>query len=255
MEDNRYSKQTAAELIDQIGQFEDDPSDLLHNILSIQCYLGRADGGAVLTVNKEENVDVLAIYPRIARGGAGPVWLGQAVGFVPEAVSGDDILVKEIARAESGGPAGHILFFPLKLSFLLGAVAAFLIEGASDKDIESSKQEIMLLMSLLDLSESQPARKQQMQATVQMHRAMETLSVINRQEKFAGGAMAFCNEVASQWNCERVSLGFVNGRYVEIKAISHTEEFSRKMKLYAAGELYRLGKTVDGKGCGACRDE
>ena len=43
--------------------------------------------------------------------------------------------------------------------------------------------------------------------------------------------MAFCNEIAAQWQCERVSLGFLKGRYVQLKAMSHTEDFSRKMKV------------------------
>lgn len=43
--------------------------------------------------------------------------------------------------------------------------------------------------------------------------------------------MAFCNEMAAQWRCERVSVGFLKGRYVQVQATSHTEHFSRKMRL------------------------
>ncbi len=43
--------------------------------------------------------------------------------------------------------------------------------------------------------------------------------------------MAFCNEVATQWGCERACLGFLRGRYVRLEAMSHTEHFARKMKL------------------------
>jgi len=60
---------------------------------------------------------------------------------------------------------------------------------------------------------------------------METLSAVNRQNRFISTAMALCNEVASQWQCERVSIGFLKGRYVQLRAMSHTEDFSRKMKI------------------------
>ena len=50
-------------------------------------------------------------------------------------------------------------------------------------------------------------------------------------EKFTSAAMAFCNEVASQWQCERVSIGFLKERYVQLKAMSHTESFNRKMQV------------------------
>jgi biotin carboxyl carrier protein len=61
--------------------------------------------------------------------------------------------------------------------------------------------------------------------------AMETLSAINRPNRFIGVAMAFCNEMASQWHCERAGIGFLKGRYVQLKAMSHTEKFNRKMRI------------------------
>ena len=57
------------------------------------------------------------------------------------------------------------------------------------------------------------------------------LAGINRQNRFKGVAMAFCNEMAGRWRCERVSLGFLQGRYVQVTAMSHTEQFNRKMRL------------------------
>jgi len=63
--------------------------------------------------------------------------------------------------------------------------------------------------------------------------AIETLSATNRFNRFASAAMTFCNEVASQWQCQRVSTGFLKGRYVQLRAMSHTEHFNRKMEIVA----------------------
>ena len=63
-----------------------------------------------------------------------------------------------------------------------------------------------------------------------LQQAMEILSALNQQDKFTTATMTLCNEVASQWQCQRVSLGFLKGRYVQLQAMSHTEDFSRKMK-------------------------
>lgn len=230
MNEKRFSEQTVEQLIENAVQFEGTPAELLHNILEIQCILSTASGGAILTLNKEQNVDVLALSPQVDKGGKPPQWLTDAVGFVPEAISTADVLIKRLGP-DDDSDADYILIFSLEISFIPGALAAYVLEAAGPEDVESCRQELLLLMSLLSLAESQPARQQQSLAVAQMHRAMETLSVVNRQEKFTGAAMAFCNEVASQWSCERVSLGFVNGRYIEIKAMSHTEDFSRKMKI------------------------
>jgi transcriptional regulator with GAF, ATPase, and Fis domain len=43
--------------------------------------------------------------------------------------------------------------------------------------------------------------------------------------------MALCNEMTSQYQADRVSVGLLKGRYIKLKAMSHTEKFSRKMQL------------------------
>jgi len=61
--------------------------------------------------------------------------------------------------------------------------------------------------------------------------AMGLLSAVNDHERFIAAGMALCNEVASGFQCERVSLGLLRGRYVQLAAMSHTEKFSRKMQM------------------------
>ncbi len=64
-----------------------------------------------------------------------------------------------------------------------------------------------------------------------LQRAMGVLSAVNDQQKFTGAGMALCNEIAARWGADRVSFGVLKGRYVHLQAMSHTEKFSRKMKL------------------------
>jgi biotin carboxyl carrier protein len=61
--------------------------------------------------------------------------------------------------------------------------------------------------------------------------AMVVLETVNEQDRFVAAAMGVCNEVAARWRGERVTLGFLDGRYVRTAAISHTERFDRKMRL------------------------
>jgi multidrug efflux pump subunit AcrA (membrane-fusion protein) len=61
--------------------------------------------------------------------------------------------------------------------------------------------------------------------------ALAMTSVVNDHEHFLAAAMAFCNELAARFACERVSLGLLRGRYVQLAAMSHTEKFSRKMQM------------------------
>jgi hypothetical protein len=61
--------------------------------------------------------------------------------------------------------------------------------------------------------------------------AMETLSAVNTPAHFVAAAMALCNELASRMKAERVGIGFLKGRYVRLKALSHTEKITRHMQL------------------------
>ncbi len=97
--------------------------------------------------------------------------------------------------------------------------------------VDIHPQKLQLLAAALHYSQGDSTEHDWQQRCRRLHQAMETLSSVNRQKKFTGAAMAFCNEVASRWQCERVSIGFLSGRYVQLRAMSHTEDFSRKMQV------------------------
>ena len=61
--------------------------------------------------------------------------------------------------------------------------------------------------------------------------AFETLAAVNEPDRFMAAAMAVCNQLASRTKAERVSLGFLKGRYVRVRALSHTEKLTRQMQL------------------------
>lgn len=67
--------------------------------------------------------------------------------------------------------------------------------------------------------------------------AMRVLAAVNQTDRFQKFAMALCNEMASRFGCDRVSLGFVKGRYTRLAAMSHTEKFGKGMDLVRAVEV------------------
>ncbi len=59
--------------------------------------------------------------------------------------------------------------------------------------------------------------------------ALDLAMQVGGQRRFLAAAMALCNGIASRHGCHRVSVGFVEGGYVRVKAISRTEKFGRQM--------------------------
>ena len=57
---------------------------------------------------------------------------------------------------------------------------------------------------------------------------------VNDAVHFLPAALAFCNGIATRFRCDRASLGWLEGGYVRLRAMSRTEQFDRQM---AAAQL------------------
>jgi biotin carboxyl carrier protein len=235
---SKKSAETASnelgDLVDRFKQPKADPAQFLTDILAAQCFLGQADCGAVLQTGQNKNVEVLALYPPLEREASAPNWLTSSVGFARDALSSNTTLVRSLDGSEQShdrATRSHIVIIPISLSRIDRAIAAFVVISKNKTIFEASFRKLQLSIALLGCSEKRNAQQNWQENCKRLQRSMETLSAVNRQEKFTSAAMAFCNEVSSKWQCERVSIGFLKGRYVQLKAMSHTESFSRKMQV------------------------
>jgi len=67
---------------------------------------------------------------------------------------------------------------------------------------------------------------------------LDLMALVNGQERFLSAAMTFCNELASRHQCEHVSLGWLKDGYIRVQAISHVDDFDKKME--AVQQLERV---------------
>ncbi len=61
--------------------------------------------------------------------------------------------------------------------------------------------------------------------------ALDLMTLLNDEDKYLAAAMTFCNELASRFECFRVSLGWLKKGYVRVQAVSHMEQFEKKMEV------------------------
>ncbi len=230
----QIGKPTAAALIKQLEQFDGSSGQFLTNLLAVQCLLSRADSGAILRNSQQNNIDVLAIYPALKEKQAPPLWLNQSAELIRRAASTDTVIVKALGLQEeidNKTIQHYAVLVPLKMSDIGQAMGAFVVRAGDNNALDASRGQLELTAGLIGNFEKRLTVQNKQAGLSRLQKAMETLSAINRQKRFISTAMALCNETASQWQCERVSIGFLKGRYVKTKAISHTEHFSRKMKV------------------------
>jgi multidrug resistance efflux pump len=75
------------------------------------------------------------------------------------------------------------------------------------------------------------------QADVEKFAAVLDLNVpVNDAIHFLPAALAFCNGIATRFRCDRASLGWLEGGYIRLRAMSRTEQFDRQMAAAQAME-------------------
>jgi hypothetical protein len=232
--DSEAHRPTTAEIIERLSRFDGPPEQFLVNLLAVQCHLASAAGGAILRVNPSGGAEVLAVYPQLSPSAAAPVWLAQSAESASQVAAGGRPAVRPLHGPDDlyGAPANqNIILLPLRGGSGVQGLAAFLATTGDPRILAATRERLELTVSLLSLYEMRLTLQQRQGDLARLRLAMETTAAVNEQDRFAGAAMALCNEVSSRWKCDRVCLGFLKGRYVHLKAMSHTEKFSRKMKV------------------------
>lgn len=220
-----------AELLGGLSRFEGSTGEFLAALVEVQCRAAEAEAGAILGINGDDRKDrlrVLAVYPALAPDEAPPMWLAQSSELAHRALGAGDTTV---APLPGNGADGHLVMLPLRGGGGSQAVAAYLVHAFEQAMLDRARERLELTIGLLALHEMRTRLHASRADMQRMRQALEVLAAVNEHERLRPSAMAFCNEVASRWGAERVTLGFLKGRYVKTAAISHTEKFDRKMKL------------------------
>jgi multidrug efflux pump subunit AcrA (membrane-fusion protein) len=214
--------------------FQGTPQDYVAALLRMQCTtVGGVEGGAIVRLAPDGGPKVLAAFPAPGPQTPRPAWLDPVLAAAAQAAAAPDSLLKPLRDAEDlyGAPARrHLLLIPLRAADLTG-VAAFVLTGRDDAALVAARSQLELAVGYLSLYEMRVALGQRQSDFERLHAAMGALASVSEHDRFVAVAMALCNEVAARWSCERVGLGFLKRRCVELRAMSHTEKFSRKMKV------------------------
>jgi multidrug resistance efflux pump len=225
---------SAADLIDRLSRFDGPPEMFLVNLLAVQCHLAAAEGGAILRPGADGKPEVLAVYPQLTGGATAPVWLASAVEAAPQVAQAAQTAVRPLHGSDDlygAAPKHYLIFVPLRSTQGVRGLAAFVCEPASPAALKAARERVEITVSLLSLYEMRLTLHRRNLDLQRVRMATETLAGVNEHGRSAAASMALCNELASRWQADRVSVGFLKGRYVHLKAMSHTEKFSRKMKL------------------------
>jgi multidrug efflux pump subunit AcrA (membrane-fusion protein) len=102
------------------------------------------------------------------------------------------------------------------------------------RDLDRARQRLMSMQLVAGYFELFTLRRtsEQSRMVAQSHQhVLQLATSVATAEGFESAAMNLCNELATRSGAVRVSLGWVKGRNVKVKALSHTEQFDKKQEL------------------------
>ncbi len=226
------------DILQRLAAFDGPPEAFLANLLSVQCALVGAAGGALLRPGESGHIEPAAVFPPLQKGQTPPSWLAQAVEMAGAVLQSGKTTVRPL---HSGGElygenaARHLVIVPLRTERGPIGVGGFYLESAGNR-LDRVAERLELTSGLLS-TYTLRQRLQQREVDLQLlKQGVESLVVVNQNNRFKAAAMALCNQLSSEWDAHRVSVGFLQGRHVKLKAMSHTEKFTRNMQLVQAIE-------------------
>ena len=228
------------QIVDKMTQ-ENDLTRFLAKMLDLQILIVAGNCGAVWRIDEQGQMG-----PATAR----PTELGLAsppsplLGMLTEAASrglerrANVVLKIEHDVPDLPGQAGtHIFVTVLKSEGRCDAVTAVIADCRNDQTAAASGPMRTVAAGLYESFVARRHAREHRAYAQRVRNAMALLGVCHDGRGFGGACLNLVNELASQYGCQRVSLGWIRGRRVKVRAISGTEHFKRHSPEVAKLEL------------------
>src|SRR5688572_12928557 len=102
------------------------------------------------------------------------------------------------------------------------------------RDVERAHQRLMsmqLVAGYFDLYTLRRTSDQSRQIAQSHQHVLQLATSVATAEGFQSAAMNLCNELATRTGASRVSIGWLKGNRIRVKALSHTEQFDKRQEL------------------------
>ena len=117
-----------------------------------------------------------------------------------------------------------------------GAVAVLLVPNVSEAHGSGARMALAMASDVAASYQAQNARSDAQGSGDRLASVLDVLAQVNAEKHFHAALLALANGVASHLACDRVSIGWLSGPYVRVKAISRTARFDPKMAVVQALE-------------------
>jgi hypothetical protein len=137
----------------------------------------------------------------------------------------------EVAGGLEGGESQFCLVTLLRSEGNVVAVSAVITRCLNAERAKQRLQSMQLVAGYFELYTLRRTSEQS-RAVAQSHQhVLQLATAVATAKGFEAAAMNLCNELATRAGATRVSLGWLKGKNIKVKALSHTEQFDKKQEL------------------------
>lgn len=124
----------------------------------------------------------------------------------------------------------HIAY-PVRVMGKLYGAAAFEIMPRSQDQLQSVMRQLQWGVALLENWILRKKYEHDNLVKQRLNSAMDFAAVALQEERFQAAATSFATVLATRLNCDRVSIGFLKGKQIKVRALSHSAQFKKQMNL------------------------
>jgi multidrug resistance efflux pump len=231
-EENDIEIDEIAENLNRIKNFNGAPGEFWPAFLECSARIANANTGFLL-IKGDEDGSWKSLFMWPSKSPAAPK-ISQLKSRIEEIA--ETSALKGYAWTNSGpakGENGDFAFLGARLKLEQDeriSVVVLLLDTHSELSVQEAATRLLLVVDTPSIYQLARMVGQAKLDVACYSEALDLMILVNEEERYLGAAMTFCNEIASRYNCERTSLGWLKGAYIRLQAISHMERFEKKME-------------------------
>ena len=195
--------------------------------LDLQCraFDGVIRGAVILRGSEAAAFAPVALWPEGIEGSP------RLAAVVERALQQRQVVVDGVTRA---GRRQEPVFIahPILVDDELYGAAALEVDGRPEAAIRDLIERLAWGMGWLEAL----ARRKTFTSKARLVTVLELIATSLQHERFQAAATAVVTELAATFGCERVAIGFMKGRHIQVRALSHSAAFAKKANLIRAIE-------------------
>ncbi|HEU5124901.1 MAG TPA: efflux RND transporter periplasmic adaptor subunit [Verrucomicrobiae bacterium] len=212
----------------ELRQFPGAPREFWPRLLGAMARLAAADSMVLLLGNPAK----APRWSKISEWTSSPNPSRMRTAFNTELESIAERCLKEGSFVEQNDETSGCFTIAIRLK-LARAEDEVILAGQLLDFTDVAAREALLRLSLAAdtpaLYQQNLAGRQAKQDVEKFAAVLDLLVPVNEATQFFSAALAFCNGVATRFRCDRSSLGWLEGGYIRLRAMSRTEQFDRQM--------------------------